>query len=353
MPKSKSTQFSQAVLDWFDNHGRKDLPWQQDKTAYRVWISEIMLQQTQVSTVIPYFQRFLQRFPGVKALADAPLDEVLNLWSGLGYYARARNLHKAAQIIRDQYRQQFPQEFEQVAALPGIGRSTAGAILSLACGQRHAILDGNVKRVLARVFMVQGWPGETAVAASLWEHAERLTPQQRVADYNQAMMDIGAGVCTRTKPACLLCPLSRFCEAQQCQRQTEYPQRKPSKDKPVKQTAMLMVIGQDNEILLEKRPPTGIWGGLLSFPEQDVNGEVAEWCKDRFGASVRDSAVWPTLRHTFSHYHLDITPKLVWVNNPKESVMEDGQWVWYKGGPLSGGVAAPVKRLLDELLKTL
>ena len=353
MPKSKSTQFSQAVLDWFDNHGRKDLPWQQDKTAYRVWISEIMLQQTQVSTVIPYFQRFLQRFPTVKALADAPLDEVLNLWSGLGYYARARNLHKAAQIIRDQYRQQFPQEFEQVAALPGIGRSTAGAILSLACGQRHAILDGNVKRVLARVFMVQGWPGETAVAASLWEHAERLTPQQRVADYNQAMMDIGAGVCTRTKPACLLCPLSRFCEAQQCQRQTEYPQRKPSKDKPVKQTAMLMVIGQDNEILLEKRPPTGIWGGLLSFPEQDVNGEVAEWCKDRFGASVRDSAVWPTLRHTFSHYHLDITPKLVWVNNPKESVMEDGQWVWYKGGPLSGGVAAPVKRLLDELLKTL
>jgi len=353
MPKSSATQFSHAVLEWFDNHGRKDLPWQHNKTAYRVWVSEIMLQQTQVSTVIPYFKRFLQRFPTVKALADAPLDEVLQHWSGLGYYARARNLHKAAQIIRDQYKRQFPLEFEHVAALPGIGRSTAGAILSLACGQRHAILDGNVKRVLSRVFMVQGWPGETAVAASLWEQAERLTPRQRVADYNQAMMDIGAGVCTRTKPLCLLCPVSAQCEARKHQRQTDYPQRKPRKDKPVKQTAMLMLVSPGNEILLEKRPPAGIWGGLLSFPELEVNSEVAQWCKNRFGAGVRYTAVWPTLRHTFSHYHLDITPKVVWLNNPKDSVMEDGQWVWYKGGPLAGGVAAPVKRLLNELLKTL
>jgi len=345
--------FAKAVLHWFDDHGRKDLPWQQSRTPYRVWVSEIMLQQTQVTTVIPYYERFMRRFPNVKSLADAPVDEVLQLWSGLGYYARGRNLHKTAQIVRDHYAGEFPAQFEQVAALPGIGRSTAGAILSLACAQHHAILDGNVKRVLSRVFMTPGWPGETAVASVLWEKAEALTPKARVADYNQAMMDIGAGVCTRSKPACLLCPVNRFCEARKAQRQTEFPQRKPAKDKPVKQTTMLMLINSDNEILLEKRPPAGIWGGLLSFPELDITGEVAAWCQAQFGATVRDYQVWPTLRHTFSHYHLDITPKVVWMKDLNNKVMEDGAWVWYKGGTLSGGVASPVKRLLDELLKTL
>ncbi len=345
--------FVKAVLQWFANHGRKDLPWQYNRTPYRVWVSEIMLQQTQVTTVIPYYERFMRRFPTAKALAEAPVDDVLHLWSGLGYYARGRNLHKAAQIVRDQYDGDFPQQFEQVAALPGIGRSTAGAILSLACDQHHAILDGNVKRVLSRVFMVPGWSGETVVADALWEKAEALTPPERVADYNQAMMDIGAGVCTRTKPACLLCPVSRFCEASKAQRQHEFPHRKPTKEKPVKHTAMLMLINPDNEILLEKRPPAGIWGGLLSFPELDVNGEVTAWCQTHFGAKVRDCQVWPTLRHTFSHYHLDITPKVVWMNDLNNKVMEDGAWVWYKGGTLTGGVAAPVKRLLNELLKTL
>jgi A/G-specific adenine glycosylase len=345
--------FAKAVLDWYDDHGRKDLPWQQNRTPYRVWVSEIMLQQTQVATVIPYYQRFMQRFADVKSLADAPVDEVLQLWSGLGYYARGRNLHKAAQMVRDQYHGEFPQQFDQVAALPGIGRSTAGAILSLACHQHHAILDGNVKRVLSRAFMVPGWPGETAVANALWEKAEALTPKQRVADYNQAMMDLGAGICTRSKPACLLCPLNRFCEAHQARRQMEFPHRKPTNDKPVKQTAMLMLIGPDNRILLEKRPPAGIWGGLLSFPEMPVHGEIAHWCREQLGTTVRDSQTWPTLRHTFSHYHLDITPKAVWMNDLNQRVMEDGAWVWYKGGTLRGGVAAPVKRLLNELLKTL
>lgn len=345
--------FATAVLNWYDDHGRKDLPWQQNRTPYRVWVSEIMLQQTQVTTVIPYYQRFLRRFPEVKTLADAPVDDVLQLWSGLGYYARGRNLHKAAQVIRDQYNNQFPQQFDQVAALPGIGRSTAGAILSLACGQRHAILDGNVKRVLSRVFMLPGWPGETAVANALWEKAEALTPTERVADYNQAMMDIGAGVCTRTKPTCLLCPVKRVCEAHHAQRQHEFPQRKPVKEKPVKQTVMLMLINPAREILLQRRPPVGIWGGLLSFPEFSVSGEVAPWCREQFGATVRQCQVWPTLRHTFSHYHLDITPKAVWMNDLNHKVMEDGTWVWYKGGQLNGGVAAPVKRLLNELLKTL
>jgi A/G-specific adenine glycosylase len=345
--------FAKAVLHWFDDHGRKDLPWQQNRTPYRVWVSEIMLQQTQVTTVIPYYQRFMQRFENVKALANAPMDEVLQLWSGLGYYARGRNLHKAAQIIRDQYDGVFPQQFDHVAALPGIGRSTAGAILSLACAQHHAILDGNVKRVLSRVFMVPGWPGEAAVANVLWEKAEALTPRQRVADYNQAMMDIGAGVCTRTKQACLLCPVSQLCEAHKAQRQAEFPHRKAAKQKPVKQTAMLMLINPAKEILLEKRPPTGIWGGLLSFPELNVNDEVTAWCLTQFGTKARDFQVWPTLRHTFSHYHLDITPKLVWMNDLNNKVMEDGVWVWYKGGTLGGGVAAPVQRLLEQLLKTL
>jgi A/G-specific adenine glycosylase len=345
--------FVNAVLNWFDGHGRKDLPWQNNRTPYRVWVSEIMLQQTQVTTVIPYYQRFMRRFPNVKALADAPVDAVLQMWSGLGYYARGRNLHKAAQMVCEQFDGEFPTQFEQIAALPGIGRSTAGAILSLACGQRHAILDGNVKRVLSRVYMVPGWPGETAVASALWEKAEALTPRERVADYNQAMMDIGAGVCTRTKPACLLCPVNRLCEASKAQRQHEFPHRKPAKLKPVKQTAMVMLINPDNAILLEKRPPVGIWGGLLSFPELDVNGEVSAWCQNQFGATVHHCQEWPTLRHTFSHYHLDITPKAVWMNDLNNKVMEDGAWVWYKGGTLSGGVAAPVKRLLHELLKSL
>ena len=345
--------FVKAVLQWFDGHGRKDLPWQHNRTPYRVWVSEIMLQQTQVTTVIPYYERFMQRFPNVKSLADAPVDDVLQLWSGLGYYARGRNLHKAAQILREQFAGRFPERFEHVAALPGIGRSTAGAILSLACDQHHAILDGNVKRVLSRVFMVPGWPGETAVANVLWEKAEALTPQSRVADYNQAMMDVGAGVCTRTKPACLLCPVNHYCEANKTQRQTEFPHRKPAKEKPVKQTAMVMVINPAKEVLLQRRPPAGIWGGLLSFPEINVGDDAASWCNAQFGAKVRDCQHWPTVRHTFSHYHLDITPKLVRMNNPGDKVMEDGEWVWYKGGTLTGGVAAPVKRLLDELFKTL
>jgi A/G-specific adenine glycosylase len=345
--------FVKAVLDWFDEHGRKDLPWQQNRTPYRVWVSEIMLQQTQVATVIPYYQRFMQRFPEVASLADAPVDDVLQLWSGLGYYARGRNLHNAAQRVRDQYHNEFPRQFDHVTALPGIGRSTAGAILSLACDQRHAILDGNVKRVLSRVFMVPGWPGETAVANVLWDQAEALTPKQRVADYNQAMMDLGAGICTRTKPACLLCPVNRFCDAHRARRETEFPHRKPAKHKPIKQTAMLMLISPDNHVLLEKRPPAGIWGGLLSFPELAVDGEIAQWCQHQLGTSVRDCQTWPTLRHTFSHFHLDITPKAVWMNDLNQGVMEDGAWVWYKGGTLGGGVAAPVKRLLGELLKTL
>ena len=215
------------MIAWFAQHGRKDLPWQQDPTPYRVWVSEIMLQQTQVRTVIPYYQRFMQAFPDLRALAAAPLDQVLHHWSGLGYYARARNLHRAAQRIRDDHAGRFPEDIEVVMRLPGIGRSTAGAVLSLACGQRHAILDGNVKRVLARFHAVEGWPGKTAVLEQLWALAEAATPQRDVAAYNQAMMDLGATLCRRGTPECPSCPLQSDCRACKLGRQSEFPAPRP------------------------------------------------------------------------------------------------------------------------------
>lgn len=349
------TQFQQAILKWFDRHGRKDLPWQQDKTPYRVWVSEIMLQQTQVATVIPYFEKFMSRFPSLLELANARSDEVLHHWSGLGYYARARNLHKAAQLIRDDHQGEFPQHFDAVVALPGVGRSTAGAILSLACGQTHAILDGNVKRVLARFFAIEGWPGNTRVADVLWQKAEQFTPRltfkDRIADYNQAMMDLGAGICTRSRPQCTACPLQSTCSACQSGQQTDYPGKKPGKIIPVKQTKMLMLLNPMHGVLLERRPPTGIWGGLLGFPELASHQSPGTWCKQTLGLKATHQIEWPVTRHTFSHFHLDITPVLLHVDNPSDRVMEAERWVWYKDDSTTGGLAAPVKRLLTELLR--
>lgn len=345
----KPGQFQERILDWFDNHGRKDLPWQKRKTPYKVWVSEIMLQQTQVATVIPYFNRFMKRFPTVKALADASADAVMQHWSGLGYYARARNLHRAAQLIRDQHGGRFPRHIDVVQALPGIGRSTAGAILSLACGQHHPILDGNVKRVLARFFTIDGWPGTTSVSADLWQHAQRLTPAPRCADYNQAMMDLGATLCTRGKPQCERCPVQHGCAAYRTGRQSEFPARKPKKAMPVKQTAMLMMLNPQQEVLLERRPPSGIWGGLLGFPELSLQQSARRWCQNEFGIEIAQQQVWPVQRHTFSHFHLDITPILVHAQNPVNRVMDEDRWVWYKGDTTTGGLAAPVKRILDAL----
>lgn len=343
--------FAYAVLAWFDQHGRKDLPWQQQRSAYRVWVSEIMLQQTQVATVIPYFEAFMARFPQLQDLADAPLDAVLAHWSGLGYYARARNLHKAAQRVRDEHGGIFPMDFDAVLALPGVGRSTAGAILSLAMNQHHAILDGNVKRVLARAFAVDGWPGKTAVADELWQHSERLTPKKRVADFNQAMMDLGAGMCTRSKPQCTACPLQECCVANAEGRQTEYPGKKPKKTIPVRETQMLLLSNKKNEVLLQRRPPVGIWGGLLSLPEMPMDDELSLWSERHLGFSVAEQSRWPVVRHTFSHFHLDITPVVVKTMDkvPTMSVMEGTEWVWYKDGVDSGGLPAPVTRLLERL----
>jgi A/G-specific adenine glycosylase len=340
--------FARRVLDWFDDHGRKHLPWQQAPTPYRVWVSEIMLQQTQVQTVIPYYQRFMQRFPDVVSLADAPLDEVLHHWSGLGYYARARNLYSAAQQVRDVFAGKFPEDFEAVADLPGIGRSTAGAILSLACGQRHPILDGNVKRVLARYHAVEGWPGKSAVLKALWELSEAVTPVGRVAHFNQAMMDLGATVCTRGAPDCARCPLQAGCRACAEGDPTRYPTPRPRRQLPVRQVHMLLLVC-GTEAYLEQRPAQGVWGGLWSFPEFEDADSVRAWCDAR-GLGRADAEALAPVRHTFSHFHLDITPHCVRLKNPVFSVMEAEKGLWYKlQGSDAVGLAAPVQRLLARL----
>jgi len=341
-------QFSDAVLGWFDQHGRHDLPWQENKTAYNTWVSEIMLQQTQVKTVIPYYQRFMERFPDVHALAAADQDEVLHLWTGLGYYARARNLHKAAKMVVSDYQGEFPDSVEGLESLPGIGRSTAGAVLSISTGKWAPILDGNVKRVLARFFAIDGWPGTPSVTKEMWHYAERFTPQHRTGDYTQAMMDLGATLCTRSKPSCLLCPLQPNCQAFDQGRTTELPMPRPKKEIPVKQTIMLLIRNEQGQILLRQRPPVGLWGGLFSLPEvQDLRDAETE-----LGISVDQQSVsaLEPLRHTFSHFHLDITPMLLELNNPANRVMEGDNALWYNvQQPQSIGLAAPVKRLIERL----
>ncbi|WCE30125.1 A/G-specific adenine glycosylase [Vibrio sp. SCSIO 43137] len=344
------TPFAQAILSWYDNFGRKELPWQQEKTLYKVWLSEIMLQQTQVTTVIPYFERFLQRFPTISHLAQAQQDEVLHLWTGLGYYARARNLHKAAQIVHQQYQGEFPQNIEEVNALPGVGRSTAAAVLSSVLKQPHAILDGNVKRTLSRSFAVEGWPGKKEVENRLWQIAEQHTPDTDVDKYNQAMMDMGALVCTRSKPKCTLCPVESLCEAKKQDKQLDYPGKKPKKEKPVKQS-WFIILYHDNQVWLEQRPQVGIWGGLYCFP-QNENSAIQRQLDSRSirNKDIEQQRTLITFRHTFSHYHLDITPVLIKLNKQPTLVMEGSQGLWYNiSQPEEVGLAAPVKQLIESL----
>ncbi len=329
-------------------HGRKDLPWQQPKDPYRTWVSEIMLQQTQVQTVIPYFERFMRSFPDVVTLANAAQDEVLQHWSGLGYYARARNLHKAAQQVRDEHGGVFPSTLEDVVELPGVGRSTAGAILSLAFDQRHPILDGNVKRVLARHEAIEGWPGKTAVARRLWEVAEDNTPQKDVAAYAQAIMDLGATLCTRSNPACELCPVAADCAAQKLGTVTMFPGRKPKKDKPLRATTMV-IAKHDGHVYLERRPESGIWGGLWSLPEIDGD-DAASWCRERLAKDIDDVESWGLLLHSFCHYDLDIRPIVVRVAAPLSKVADNTDATWHRlDNELPGGMAAPVNKLLEKL----
>ncbi len=343
------TEFSDRVLAWFEGSGRKDLPWQREPTPYRVWVSEIMLQQTQVATVVPYFQRFIQSFADIRSLANANIDEVLLHWSGLGYYARARNLHRTAGIVRDDFAGEFPTDFAQLLALPGIGRSTAGAILSLATGQRHPILDGNVKRVLARYHAIEGWPGNADAAADLWAHADAHTPHARVAAYTQAMMDLGATVCTRTRPKCPACPLNEDCEANRHCTQALYPGRKARAARPLRQTCMLLAHF-DGSLFFEKRPPAGIWGGLWSLPEVVDTALIADWCNERLSAKADTLTEWPILRHSFSHYDLDIRPVVVRLQgaSAKVSDPEAGRWIPFSESA-GVGLAAPVRKLVDTL----
>lgn len=349
MPKYSLSpeHFSQALLDWYDQHGRQDLPWQHPRTPYQVWISEIMLQQTQVNTVIPYFQRFMKHFPDVKTLALAKQDEVLHLWTGLGYYARARNLHKCAQQLLENYAGDFPNTVEEVATLPGIGPSTAGAILAQSRGIRAPILDGNVKRVLARLHAVPGWPGKKPVESRLWELAEHYTPDHRLADYTQAIMDLGATLCRRSTPDCTACPVKTGCQAHANGNPQDYPGKKPKKTLPVRTTVMLILRDREGQVWLEQRPQQGIWGGLWCFPQTCAMEQVHHALQTRAFDARGDTQQLPPFRHTFSHYHLDIEPLEVAVDTagPCDN---NGRWV-NPQNPGKLGLAAPVKKLLASL----
>lgn len=339
--------FSDHVLAWYHKHGRKTLPWQIEKTPYHVWLSEVMLQQTQVATVIPYFNRFIARFPTIIELAKAPIDEVLHLWTGLGYYARARNLHKTATIVADKYAGIFPTHFTEVLGLPGIGRSTAGAILSLSQQQHYAILDGNVKRVLARYFAIDGWPGNKSIENQLWQLSEHVTPKQAVDKFNQAMMDIGAMICTRSLPKCKLCPLKQDCIAFATDSWQAYPTKKPKKTIPTK-TAYFLVLVDKNCVWLEKRPPVGIWGGLYCFPQFSNYDEIHPWLK-KMGIANQDLTQLVALKHTFSHFHLDMVPIYTEIKQYKHCLDEtNGRW-YNLLIPPEIGLATPVNNLLKQL----
>ena len=346
--------FSVRLIAWQKQHGRHQLPWQQTRDAYRIWLSEIMLQQTQVATVIPYYHRFLQQFPDIGALAAAPVEQVMALWAGLGYYTRARNLHRCAQAVVQQHAGVFPVDVETLAELPGIGLSTAAAISAFAYGTRAAILDGNVKRVLCRVFGIDGFPGQQVIERQLWQRAAALLPEHDIEAYTQGLMDLGATVCTRTRPRCALCPFQSRCLAHQNNRISELPARRPKKITPEKQCVMLWITHND-ELLLEQRPPSGIWGGLQSLPElarlggnqdaEDVDAEVRYALAD-FGEII-ELRTLPTFRHAFTHFRLHVTPVKVTLARRYDMAAQAG-YQWRLISSLdSAALPAPVRKLLE------
>jgi A/G-specific adenine glycosylase len=336
-----------ALLAWFERAGRKHLPWQREPTAYRVWVSEIMLQQTQVATVIDYYQRFMARFADVAALAAAPIDEVLHLWTGLGYYARARNLHRAAQLIVTEHAGCFPERIEQVQALPGIGRSTAGAILALACSQRHAILDGNVKRVLSRYFAIHGHASQLVVERQLWALAQQCTPEQSVAAYTQAIMDAGATVCTRSRPQCSQCPLRAHCVAHAEGLQHTLPTPRPRKVRPQRVAYLVILRRHDGSLWLEQRPPSGLWGGLWSFPQFEQHAAALQWLAA--GSNGRAPLALPAYQHAFTHFDLTLHPLVAQAGDIK-AVADAPQHLWYDPQlPARVGLAKPTLDLITLL----
>ncbi|HEX4894914.1 MAG TPA: A/G-specific adenine glycosylase [Solimonas sp.] len=342
-----SEDFAGRVLGWFDMHGRHDLPWQHPREPYRVWLSEIMLQQTQVATVIPYFQRFLARFPDLRSLAEAPIDDVLAHWAGLGYYARARNLHRCAQALMAQHGGEFPRSSAAVMALPGIGRSTAGAILSQAFGDRHPILDGNVRRVFARHAAISGWPGEPAVQRQLWALAEARLPTDRLADYSQGLMDLGATLCTSRRPACERCPVAADCQARIQNTVTRYPAAKPRRERPRRRAHLLLLRNRAGELLLERRPPTGIWGGLWCPPLLAEELSPSDWVQSR---QLRTDATteMPVVHHAFTHFDLELLPLEMQVSMDS-GLADPGHWRWVETAGLHQlGLPAPIAKLLKS-----
>jgi A/G-specific adenine glycosylase len=344
----KDSDFAQPLLLWFDKFGRKDLPWQQQPSPYHVWLSEIMLQQTQVATVIAYYQRFIGCFPDIYSLAEASQDAVLAQWSGLGYYARARNLHKAARIVVSDHGGIMPANLEALMALPGIGRSTAGAILTLAYHQPFPILDGNVKRVLCRFDAVEGWPGNKQIENQLWQRAEQLLPEKRIANYIQAQMDLGATLCTRTRPDCEHCPLQQNCQAYQTGDPTRFPTPKPKKTIPFRHTHWLVLQNDIGEVLLQQRPQQGIWGGLWSFPELTDIGEIGDFCQQQLQLTLLNQQAVTPLQHVFTHFKLNIQPHLLQCK--PAGVAEKDYGNWYKiEDTFKLGLPAPVKSFLKSL----
>jgi A/G-specific adenine glycosylase len=342
------TSFAARIVAWQKEHGRHDLPWQGTRDPYRIWLAEIMLQQTQVATVIPYYLRFLSHFPTIGALAAAPLDEVLRLWSGLGYYARARNLHRAAQAVVGEHGGRFPGRLEEVSALPGVGRSTAAAVSVFAFGAREAILDGNVKRVLARYRGVKGFPGDRPVADRLWREAERLLPRRHVRTYTQGLMDLGAGICTRAVPRCAACPVHADCVAFARGVVGKLPAPRPRKRRPHKRTIMLALTCA-GEVLLEKRPAPGLWGGMWCLPEIGRNADLEAHCLQRFGAHVRKVDKLPTLGHGFTHFTVDIRPLHVTVSALVPHAAEPGHvWLPLKEAQRAA-IPVPVRKILAQL----
>lgn len=351
MQPVNSTELQQTLCSWYDHNGRKTLPWQKPRTAYRVWISEIMLQQTQVSTVIPYFQRFMCTFPNIKALAAASEDEVLSLWAGLGYYARARNLHRTAQIIHNTYNGRFPRDSALLQKLPGIGRSTAGAILALGMNTPAAILDGNVKRVLTRLHAMTQPVNDSKTVKELWQLAEIYTPQKNIAKYTQAIMDLGATVCTPKQPLCTQCPWQTFCCASQTENPAAFPQVKQRKSLTSRSIYFLILRNQQGEILLEKRPPVGIWGGLWSLPECPISADISAWCQTKYHCQIKKIETLPVIQHNFSHFRLEITPQLLQISKWQPPLMESSSKVWYNLKQIKDkGLPAPVSKILRLIL---
>ena len=338
--------FASRIVRWHQRHGRHALPWQGTHDPYRIWLSEIMLQQTQVATVIPYFERFVARFPHLPSLAAAHEDDVLALWSGLGYYSRARNLHAAARTLLASHDGIFPASPDLIAQLPGIGRSTAAAIAALAFGQRAAILDGNVKRVLARHGGIAGWPGDKKVETELWQLAESHLPHTAIEAYTQGMMDLGALVCTRSQPACSTCPVSTDCMASAQRRTAELPTPRPRKTLPERRVQMLLLLDR-GELMLEKRPARGVWGGMWSLPELGLDDDPASHCRDRFGFTAQTQQAWPQLSHSFTHFRLHILPVQMELA-PRRATLPGQIWL-PPDDALDAALPAPVRKLVGRL----